>query len=176
MPVLLDGLTFAATPTTLTVAGWPLPVTLKPYQVLVTVSVTPAGTDRLPADALPMPAILDTGHNHTLSLREDHLTAVGFPQPWPWSSTPLRVRDTSGTEREVPRLLADVWLHGDSGTSPYPLRLGFRGIACYLPTGIVPGPHLPLLGMAALCAGSVSLEMHCRPDGGTVRLTVPSIP
>jgi hypothetical protein len=122
---------------------------------------------------------LDTGHNHNFSLREQHLTHSGLETPWPWSGTPLKVRDSSGVEHEVPRVLMDAWLHADvpqPSVSAYPLRLGFRGAACYVATGPVPGPHLPLLGLAALCTGSLTAEFQCNPSGGTVRLFVPDPP
>lgn len=103
----------------------------------------------------------------------------GLESPWPWSSVPLRVRDASGVERDVPRLLVDVWLHGDGlqpNAAAYPLRLGFRGAACYTFGGAVAGPHLPLLGLAALCAGSLTVELQCNPAGGTVRISIPDAP
>jgi hypothetical protein len=152
-------------------------VRLKPYQVLLWLSITHRGLSRLPVGTPRLPALLDTGHNHNLSLREEHLRSCGLETPWPWANTRLRVRDASGREREVPRLLVDVWLHADSPQgeeSAYPLRFGFRGAACYPSNGAVPGPHLPLLGLAALCTGTIKLEFHCEPVGGRLLVYVPS--
>ena len=179
MPVLWQTLTFSATPREVIDPGWVTPIRLKPFQILAWVSLTHRGLERLPPQTPRLPALLDTGHNHNLSLREEHLVPCGLTAPWPWSSSPLKVRDSSGVEREVPRLLVDIWLHADASqpnASPYPLRLGFRGAACYLTAGPVAGPHLPLLGLGALCAGSLTAEFQCNPSGGTVCLLIPAQP
>jgi len=170
-------LTFSAAPRELHDPAWGEVIRLKPHQILLWVSLTQRGLERLPPATPRLPVLLDTGHNHNFSLREDHLVRSGLESPWPWSSIPLRVRDASGIEREVPRLLVDVWLYPDPpqlGQVAYPLRLGFRGAACYPATSAVSGPHLPLLGLAALCAGSVTVTMQCSPTGGTVRLSIPT--
>ena len=179
MAVLWQTLAFCDTPREVIDAGWVTPIRLKPYQILAWVSLTHRGLARLPHATPRIPALLDTGHNHNFSLREQHLTQSGLETPWPWSSSPLKVRDSSAVEHEVPRLLLDLWLHPDAAQPndvAYPLRLGFRGAACYLAAGPVAGPHLPLLGLAALCAGSLTAEFQCNPSGGTVRLLVPAPP
>jgi hypothetical protein len=174
--LLWQTLSFTSTPREVSNPLWPTAVRLKPYQVLLWVSLTHRGLTQLPPGTPRVPALLDTGHNHNFSLREEHFALSGLESPVPWSSMPLRVRDASGIEREVPRLLVDVWLHADAAQTSelaYPLRLGFRGASCYLSDTTVSGPHLPLLGLAALCAGSVTLEMQCGPTGGTVCISVP---
>lgn len=177
MAVLWQSLAFSATPRELYDPAGGEVIRLKPHQILLWVSLTHRGLDRLPPATPRLPVLLDTGHNHNFSLREDHLVRSGLESPWPWSSVPLGVRDASGIEREVPRLLVDVWLHPDPpqpGAVAYPLRLGFRGAACYPTTSDVSGPHLPLLGLAALCAGYLTVALQCRPTGGTVRISIPA--
>lgn len=169
-------LAFSAAPREVSEPIWGEIIHLKPHQILLWVSLTHRGLERLPPRTPRLPVLLDTGHNHNLSLREDYVLRSGLESPWPWSSVPLRVRDASGMEREVPRLLVDVWLHADalqSDDAAHPLRLGFRGAACYTVAGAVAGPHLPLLGLAALCAGSLTVELQCNPAGGTVRISIP---
>jgi hypothetical protein len=176
---LWQSLAFSAAPRELSDPAWGEVVRLKPHQILLWVSLTHRGLERLPSATPRLPVLLDTGHNHNFSLREEHLVHSGLESPWPWSSVPLRVRDASGIEREVPRLLVDVWLHPDPphlGTTAYPLRLGFRGAACYTATSAVSGPHLPLLGLAALCAGSLTVALQCSPTGGTVGISIPAVP
>jgi hypothetical protein len=177
--VLWQSLAFSAAPRELSDPAWGEVIRLKPHQILLWVSLTHRGLDRLPPATPRLPVLLDTGHNHNLSLRQDHLMRSGLEAPWPWSTVPLRVRDASGVERDVPRLLVDVWLHGDGlqpNAAAYPLRLGFRGAACYTLAGAVAGPHLPLLGLAALCAGSLTVELQCHRAGGIVRISIPDAP
>ena len=177
MSLLWQTLTFSVAARDVTDLGYPEAIRLKPYQVLLWVSITHRGLQHLPSGTPRLPVLLDTGHNHNLSLREEHLAHSGLETPWPWSGSSLKVRDASGIERDVPRLFVDVWLHRDApqpDEKAHPLRLGFRGAACYPTRGSVQGPHLPLLGLAALCAGSLSLEFECHPAGGTIRLFVPA--
>lgn len=178
MARLWQSLAFSAVPHELSDPDWGETIRLKPHQILLWVSLTHRGLERLPPATPRLPVLLDTGHNHNFSLHEKHLMHSGLESPWPWSSVPLRVRDASGIEREVPRLLVDVWLHPDppypSGGA-YPLRLGFRGAACYTAATAVSGPHLPLLGLAALCTGSLTVALQCSPAGGTVHISIPDV-
>jgi hypothetical protein len=176
MPMLLHGVTFSASARKVEEAVWPTPIPLKPYQILVWVSLAHPGIEHLPPETPRLPALLDTGHNHNLSLREEHLQHCALSPPLPWSSVPLQVRDASGAEWAIPRLLVDVWLHSnlpELADRPYPLRLGFRGVTCYPASGPVKGPHLPLLGLAALCAGSLTVEVRCTLAGGILNVTAP---
>jgi hypothetical protein len=178
MTLFLNDLTFSDSRCEVVVPGWGMPLRLEPFQVLVWLSITAEGCEQLPAGTLRFPALLDGGHNHTFSCREEHLRQAGLSLPLPSGERPLQVRDASGVTRPVQRLLADIWLHSNMpelAERPYPLRLGPRGIACYASGGSVSGTHLPLLGLAALCAGSLTLKMQCHPNGGTVQVHVPDV-
>lgn len=178
MRLFLKDVSFAALPTQL-VLPWSGPAWLKPYQLVVWVSVTRRGLRQLPEGVPRLPALLDTGHNHNFSLRQEHLFLTGLaPDELEWRGTPLRVRDASAREWDVPRLLVDVWLHSNLprlARRPYPLRLGAVGAGCYLRQMPVAGPFLPLIGLRALCMSRISLELHCRPDGGSLNLRVPAL-
>jgi hypothetical protein len=178
MRLFLKDSRFSAWPTELPVP-WSQPVWLKPYQIVLWVSLSNRGLGR-PPDVVPrLPALLDTGHNHNLSLREEHLLASGLvPHELEWRGVPLRVRDASFQEWDIPRLLVDVWIHSNLprlARRPFPLRLGAVGAACYLEQGPVRGPFLPIVGLRALCVNSVALELGCQPSGGTVSLRVPAL-
>lgn len=176
MALFLDSLAFSADPQEISTAGRPVAIRLKPFQVLIWVSLTYRGVEQLPSATPRIPALLDPGHNHTFALGEQYLEQSGLMPPYPWSGQPLRVRDASGVERVVQRLYVDVWIHAnvpEFADRPYPLRLATRGAAYYPKSGPVSGPPLPLLGMAALCEGSLTLHLRCHPAGGTVQIFVP---
>jgi len=175
----LQDLPFYDSPRIVSSPYWPTVIQLKPFQILLWLSITEQGVDQISSDLPRVPVLLDTGQNHTLCLRDSHLMHSGLKAPFPWSSSPLRVRVASGTERMVPRLLVDVWLHSNIPVlmeHPLLIRLGLRGAACFLLSGAIQGPHLPLLGLAALCAGSVTVEMQCKPEGGILNLRVSEAP
>src|SRR5207244_5048738 len=56
-------------------------VPLKPYQIIVWVSLTARDLLELPPHAPRFPAILDTGHNHNFSIRERHLRQWAKVEP-----------------------------------------------------------------------------------------------
>jgi hypothetical protein len=155
------------------------PIRLKPFQTVVTISLTHPHAEAILPGAPRLPALVDTGNNHTLTLRTEHLLASGLTAPFSWGSQPLKVRDASGTEMAIQRLLVDVWLHSNRpelANHPYRVRLGARGAACYPTAGLLLGPPIPLLGLALFCAGSIELNMLCRPTGGVVKVFVPDMP
>ena len=58
-------------------AGWIVPAPdgleeVKPYQIVVQVSIADQSTIDLPQDAPRFPAILDTGNNHNFAIRQGH--------------------------------------------------------------------------------------------------------
>jgi hypothetical protein len=179
MRLFLKDLSFSSFPREIAVP-WSRPVWLKPFQLAIEVSITPRGLVRLPDNAIRLPALLDTGHNHNFSLREEHLAVSGLDfSELEWLGSPLRVRDASGAEHEVPRLLVDVWLHSNLprlANRPFPFRLGSVGASCYLRQGAVSGPFLPLLGLRALCLATTSVELRCDPSGGRLNLRLPTLP
>ena len=153
------------------------PYKVKAYQLVTWISLTARGTEKLPAKAPRLLALLDTGSNHNFSVREEHLQIAGVQ----WrdagpSARPLRVRDASSREWDVPRVHLDVWLHSnlpELARQPFPLRVGAVGGACYLTGGPVAGPPIPIIGIRALCTTSVDIEIRCEPTGGILNLRVP---
>src|SRR5271166_6791818 len=89
-----------------------LPV--KPYQIIVWVSVTARNVVDLPRHAPRIPAILDTGHNHHFSIHERQLAD--------WALLQRNLLPPRGTIKvegaTVPLHRATVWLH--------PNQPGFR--------------------------------------------------
>jgi hypothetical protein len=134
-------------------------VRVRPFQIVVRVSITPltllGWDDRIPH----FPAILDTGNNHNFSIRRDHLVRGAGLQ-----SDVLRVL---GAMRErdhrLPLDAATIWLHRNiprersvrSESEPYPLEVR-EGITIY-PDDI--GPRLPVLGLRALTLNRLYLSI-----------------
>ncbi|HEV3261574.1 MAG TPA: hypothetical protein VG013_32285 [Gemmataceae bacterium] len=135
---------------------------VKPYQIVVWVSVSAWKVVELPRDAPRMPAIFDTGHNHNLSIQRRHLIEWARLQP---ASLPQLGAITVDDEH-LPLHAANVWLHSNrpgqrdqfSDQPPHCLELR-QGIAIY-PRGI-DFPPLPLLGLRAL----VRNNLQCFLDG-----------
>jgi hypothetical protein len=134
-------------------------VEVLPLQPVVWVSVTRAGLSELPPDTPQLLAVLDTGNNHNLAIKEEQLTdwAKLFVTDLPKLAMQARVRSVRGEEL-IPVYEADVWLHPfPKRTDLPPLNLEVDGgIVCYTkPKGrksraSSPGPRLPLLGGLAL--------------------------
>jgi hypothetical protein len=176
MRQFLKDLSFSANPMEIVGPDTPA-LQLKPFQLVIWISLSARGTLQLPANAPRLPAILDTGHNHNLSLREEQLVRAGLPpEAWEWRGASLKIRDSSSVEWDIPRLLVDVWLHSNLARfkhHPLPIRLGAHGAACYPAQGPVLGPRLPVVGMRAFCLASLALELLCHPQGGVLNLRMP---
>ena len=82
-------------------------LTIKPYQIIVWVSITKAGLPEFPPNARRLPAVLDTGFNDTFLIQEQHFTAWAGLSPQDFEV--LEFLSVYG--RNVPLLDADVWLH-----------------------------------------------------------------
>jgi hypothetical protein len=145
-------------------------VEVKPYQILVFVSVTARSIYALPEGAARIPTILDTGNNHNFSIRQGQLDrwVEGTPRQKGWV-------DIAGSI--IPRLAANVWIHPNrpgtadpSGEPAYMLELE-EGIVVY-PPGMVNPARLPTLGLRALIRNGLRLTM----DGATRALTLESPP
>ena len=113
-------------------------VEVKPYQVVLWVSISVR--DLLAWDArIPrFPALLDPGNNHNFSITEEQLVKWAGIQPELLEEQ--RKLQEKGTK--VPVRAAALWLHAKE---PFRLTMA-EGIAVY-PTN---GPRLPLLGLRAL--------------------------
>jgi hypothetical protein len=165
---ILDRLPYSTEQTTLTVRGEA--VRVRPYQIVVWVSVAaadlPDWDPRIPA----VPAILDTGNNYNFALFESQLVRwAGVRRE---SLQPLGMIRVGG--RPVPRHDADVWLHanvpGTRERSPtrQPVRLSLAdGVAVYADEG-QSVPHLPLLGLRALTDN----QLHTVIDGARREVTI----
>ncbi len=169
MPIILRDLPFSAAPKPVDFQGHH--ISIKADQIMVWVGLSEdedAGFDpRRPV----FPAILDTGHSHNFSIREDHLIRWAGLDPRSLSSLgDVRI----GTDR-VPLFKADVWLRPNargkrdrpSGAEPFRLELR-RGIAVY-PSTMSSAPRLPLLGLRALCLARLHLTIDCDRCSVTLR-------
>ena len=140
------------------------PVRIKPYQIILWVSLAPPEERTLRPKAPRFPAILDLGHSHNFSLTEEHLTH--------WSRLDPRTLTILGAirvkEQRLPLHSANVWLHSyrpgqrdDLGSgSPFCIPLD-SGIAVY-PTDASSAPRLPLLGLRGLRRADLQLHVDCR--------------
>ena len=145
-------------------------VRVKPYQIVVTISLglqTLLEWDpRMPR----FPAILDSGNNHNLSISRGLLLRWAGFQP-----EALRIIGAiSERQQRIPLHSASVWLHrnrpgerdvGDQ--EPHPLKLE-EGIAVY-PDDI--GPRLPVLGLRALTQNQLHVAID--PEQMRVNLRTP---
>ena len=135
-------------------------VRIKPYQIILWVSISPRSVLELPAHAPRLPAILDTGHSDYFSIAEQQLSrwarlaVTALPQV-------RRVRDRG---RTIPVHAANLWIHRNvpgkrdefSTATPWLLPLR-QGIAVY-PEEAQP-PRLPLLGLRALVQNKLHFTM-----------------
>jgi hypothetical protein len=127
------------------------PVPVRPYQIIVWVSLSLPSVTELDAAAPRFPAILDTGNNHNLAIREEHLNR--------WTGLDLATLPGKGLIQvagmRVALVAANVWIHPnrpgtrDEWEGPaFCLELE-EGIAVY-PRNLAAAVRLPLLGLRAL--------------------------
>jgi hypothetical protein len=153
--------------------GWMVPtpdgeLEVKPYQIVVLVSLTAENVVDLPRDAPRIPAIVDTGNNHNFAIRQKQFERwVHLTQP--------RAGQVRFGDSIVPRYAARLWLHPNregtvepSGEPPCMLRLT-EGIIVY--PHDVPNPaRLPLLGLRVIIRNGLTLIL----DGPHSELTIES--
>jgi hypothetical protein len=146
-------------------------IPIKPFQIIVWVSLTAEKILELPPSAERFPVIVDTGHGHNFSIHERHLTA--------WAGVPREQLPRRGKTRvngqEIPLHAGAVWIHAnvpghrDQFADQPPFRLDFlEGIALH------PGsdyPRIPLLGLRALVRNKLHLAMD--PERCVVHLRTP---
>ena len=162
MPVILRKLPFFEDPTSVRVGSRFLEV--KPYQIMVWVSLARRKLV-VPDPSTPrFPAILDTGFSHNLAIRAEELEA--------WAGLDARLLPVLGRARlngiPVQLLAAHLWLYRNQPgqrdvvrpDTPFRLEL-FQGIAVY-PRGAPNAPRLPLLGLRALRQANLHLWINCR--------------
>jgi hypothetical protein len=163
MPSIIDRLPISSGETAAAVPGGT--VRILPFQIALSVSITPKGQLHLPMDAPRFPAVLDIGFNREFLLQEQHLSD--------WTGLPpdrlVPVDELVAYGRPIPILAANVWLHrnrpgtreGSSRRLPFCLHID-PGIAV-CPAGVVQ-PRLPLLGLRALFLANLQLVIDW--DGG----------
>jgi hypothetical protein len=154
-------------------------VRVKPHQIIVSVSIGLRELLEWDPRTPSFPAILDTGNNHNLSIRKEHLLRWAGLQ-----SVALRIIGAMRERQQrIPLHSASVWLHSNQpgertlrDQKPHSLKLE-EGIAIY-PDDI--GPRLPILGLRALTQNQLYTaidpeRMHVSlrtPDLGTKILRV----
>jgi hypothetical protein len=133
--------------------------TVKPYQIIVTVSLAVRELMKPDLGWPRFPAILDTGNNHNFAISEQHLRS--------WAGiTPAESRHHIRVQgRQVPLINAGLWLFpnepGDlapSGRPPTRLALP-EGIAVY-PENLPNPARLPILGLRALVNNDLKLIIN----------------
>ena len=130
-------------------------VEVKPYQIIVMVSITARSVTELDPDVPRIPAILDTGHNHNLAIRREQLDRwVRLRES---ERGQIRVRDV-----RLPLVPANVWIHPNrpgtreaAGRPPFKLEVK-EGIAVYPPEVTNPA-RLPTLGLRGIVRNGLKL-------------------
>jgi hypothetical protein len=161
MTTLLRALPYLDRPETVMVGDEP--VLLRPYQIIVWVSVSAKGISRLAPGVPRFPAILDTGNTFTFMITDDQLSRwAGLDR----ERLPVR-GSVSLNELALECRAANVWLHRNRRDQrnevvpvSYPLELE-RGIAIHPKQAPGPGPRLPLLGLRALDENGLVLRVNC---------------
>jgi hypothetical protein len=143
-------------------------ISIRPFQLLAWVSLTPREVQVLPSDAPKFIAVIDTAHGHNFSIKENWLRE--------WAGLELnqlkllarvvKIRDARGFEEIRPLHDANLWLHASQPNVP-PLFIELdRGITVYSdpPPGsqAASGPPLPLLGTRALRTAELLLQVNYR--------------
>src|SRR6185312_8069991 len=89
--------------------GWIVPTPdgseiVKPYQIIVRISITANDTHEFPHDAPWFPAVLDTGHNHNFAIRQEQR------ERWVHLALPRTGQiEVAGTS--ISLFAADLWIH-----------------------------------------------------------------
>lgn len=164
---ILNRLPYFIAPSRLTVAAEE--VRIKPYQIIIWVSIGPPNVLQWHRKTPVLPAILDTGNNHNFSINERHLVRWAGVHP---ESLRL-IAATREHGQRIPLRGADLWLHPNrygkrerqSEAEPYRLTLA-EGIVVYPES--TEEPRLPLLGLRALTHNKLRAVI----DGAMRHLTV----
>jgi hypothetical protein len=159
---VLRKLPFFETPTTTWVRNDRLAI--KPYQIILWVSLAAGEQDQLEPNIPRLPALLDIGLSYNFAIGENQL--LRWAGLHPQSLSLLGHARLSGLPVDVRD--ADVWLHRnqpgqrDLFTDQPPFRLElYRGIAVY-PRDTPNAPRLPLLGLRGLRWTNLQLALDCQ--------------
>jgi hypothetical protein len=129
---------------------------VKPFQIVVLVTLVMKDVLELDPGAPRFPAVLDTGNNHNFAIREEHL------RRWARLSLPEQRHSITVDGQRVPLLNARVWLHPNKPTTlSVADRPAFRpempeGIAVY-PRGVPNPARLPILGLRGIVRNDLKL-------------------
>jgi hypothetical protein len=77
---------------------------VKPFQIIVLVSITVENLRKVSEDAPRVPAVLDTGNNHNFAIRQLQL------ERWVHLAPP-RAGQVQIGDSIVPRFAAGIWIH-----------------------------------------------------------------
>lgn len=157
MPYLLDHMPFLSEPGELIIRGER--VRVRANQIVLWISLTSRRIESVNPVAVPFPAILDTGHTHSLSIQERHLVE--------WAGLRPDALPIAGSVRErgqrVRLRAANIWVHpnvrgvrDELADRPPHLVEAPRGIAVY-PAGDF--PRLPILGLRAIAENNLILRI-----------------
>jgi hypothetical protein len=143
-------------------------ILIRADQIILWVTLTPKRITSPNPLPTPFPVILDTGHTHSFSIREEHL------RDWAgirFDSLPLMGTIRDRTER-IPLRAANVWAYTnerhsrDNLVEKPPRNLAApKGIAVY------PGafPRLPILGLRAIADNKLVLIVNGVKREATLR-------
>ena len=167
---ILDRLPYSKKHSTLVVRDELVPV--KPYQIIIWVSLAPSNLrDWNPATPV-FPAILDVGNNHNFLISQSHVIRWAGIQP-------EFLRVLGATRLEGKRLKtheADIWLHSNLkgrqvSTDRTPFRLNLDEGIIIRPDEEVRRIRLPLLGLRALTDN----ELVTTIDGARLEVTIRTV-
>ena len=169
MPRLLDRMPFTRDSASLSVRGEP--VTIRADQIIVWITLTLRRVSEPNLLAIPFPAILDTGYNHSFAIQERQLIA--------WAGLRSEMLGVIGAVRErglrLPLREANLWIHVNQrhtrdlrlNHQPVLLNAG-RGIAV-LPNDF---PRLPILGLRAIAENRLMLCVNGPRRVATLRTSL----
>ena len=153
-------------------------VELRPYQVLVWVSLSEKGNQFFASQTFRFPAIVDTGYNDNFAIRAEDFSRLSGFDPRLFTKLTESKRSSRGN---VHRRAANIWLHSNlSGTREFDSnarRMAYlelsNGIQVFerQPEGADQRPSLPLLGMKALFWNKLRFIVDGRQESATITTT-----
>ncbi len=162
---ILDRLPFSEEPTEVWTPDGIAEV--KPYQIVVWVSLAARRVIHSPSGLPRFPAVLDTGTNHNFVIRQEHLER--------WAKLPLsdRGRVRAGG-RPVPLMAGQVWIHPNQAGSAtpsdrHPVRLKVTEGIVVFPEDVANPARLPVLGLRAIVRNELSLIIDGKHRAVTLR-------
>jgi hypothetical protein len=145
-------------------------VAIRAFQIMLWVSLTAEEVRELPRGWPRFPALLDTGCNHNLALREEHMDRwAGLAWTTLWYGS-VRINQTP-----VPLLNAKLWIHPNKAgerdqfarREPISLKL-VEGFPMY-PHHIANVVRVPTVGLRVVVENNLRLTMDGRQRFVTLR-------